>query len=136
MLSKYFCYYLPLALHLNKLEFLSLKNALCWVWLKLAKWLRWRKLLNALYIFSIFCYYLHWKRAWPLNSFEETLILSIQGCLYLVWWKLVQWFSKWISMKIKTVNSLQTDNADDRQQGIKKVPWAFTAGELIKNKNM
>ena len=101
MLSKYFCYYLPLALHLNTLEFLSLKNALCWVWLKLAKWLRWRKLLNALYIFSIFCYYLHWKRAWPLNSFEETLILSIQGCLYLVWWKLVQWFSKWISMKIK-----------------------------------
>ena len=32
----------------------------------------------------------------------------------------------------KIVNSLQTDNADDRQQGIKKVPWAFTAGELIK----
>ena len=41
-----FCYYLPLekggALHLNKLESPSPKDALCQVWLKLAQWF-WRR---------------------------------------------------------------------------------------------
>ena len=43
-----FIYYLPLekdrALHLNKIESPSPKDALCQVWLKLAKWF-WRKIL-------------------------------------------------------------------------------------------
>ena len=41
-----FHYHYPIekggALHLNKLEFLSLNNALCQVWLKLAEWF-WRR---------------------------------------------------------------------------------------------
>ena len=58
-------YHLPLekgvALHLNKLEFPSPKDALCQVWLKLAQWFRRRRFLN-------FCYSViisPWKRAGP-----------------------------------------------------------------------
>ena len=43
---RYFVYYFPIeksgALHLNKLEFLLPKDALCQVWLKFAQWL-WRR---------------------------------------------------------------------------------------------
>ena len=50
--------YLPLekgrALHLNKLEFPSPKDALCQVWLKLAQWFWRRRFLNFVYVFLLF----------------------------------------------------------------------------------
>ena len=50
------------ALFLNKLGFRSPKDALCKVWLKLAKWFWRRRFVN---VFSLFRNYLSWKRAWP-----------------------------------------------------------------------
>ena len=54
--------YLPLdkggALHLNKLESISPKDALCQVWLKLALWFWRRRFLNLVDVFSLFCNYL------------------------------------------------------------------------------
>ena len=54
-------YYLPLekggALHLNKFEFSSHKDALCQVWLKLAQWF-WRRDFFSSNVFSLFGNYL------------------------------------------------------------------------------
>ena len=65
-----FHYYLSLekhvALHLNKLEFRSPKNALCEVWLKLAKWFeRWR-FSNIVNVFLLFCYNLPLEKSMAL----------------------------------------------------------------------
>ena len=50
--------YLPLekdrALHLNKLEFPSPKDAFCQVWLKLVQWFCRRRFLNFVNVFSLF----------------------------------------------------------------------------------
>ena len=57
-----FRYHLPLekgrALHLNKPESPSPKDALCQVWLKLAQWFWRRRFLNFINVFSLFPYYL------------------------------------------------------------------------------
>ena len=54
--------YLPLekggALHLNKFESPSSKDALCQVWLKLAQWFWRRRFLNCVNVFSLFRNYL------------------------------------------------------------------------------
>ena len=54
--------YLPLgkggALHLNKLESPSPKDALCQVWLKLAQWFWRRRFLNFVNVFTLFLNYL------------------------------------------------------------------------------
>ena len=72
--------YLPLVkggvdLYLNKFEFLSPKDALCQVSLKLAQWLWRRRLLNSVNVFPLF----PWKKAWPfigknLNSHHPSLV--------------------------------------------------------------
>ena len=79
--------YLPLenggALHINKFESPphppQLKDALCQVWLKLAKWFWRRRLLNIFNKILLFCNYL------PLgegrgHSIDQTWIPSSQGC--------------------------------------------------------
>ena len=75
--------YLPLemggALHLNKLESPSLKEALCQILLKLAQWFWRRRFLICQYILSI-------SQLSPLGkgrgpSFEQTWILFTPGCL-------------------------------------------------------
>ena len=69
--------YLPLgkgrALHLNKLESPSSKYALCQLWLKLAQFLRKRRFLNFVNVFSLFRNYLPFEkgRAIHLNKFES-----------------------------------------------------------------
>ena len=58
--------YLPLemgrALHLIKLEFPSLKDVLCQVWLKLAQWFWRKRFFNFVNVFSLFHNYLPLER--------------------------------------------------------------------------
>ena len=79
------------ALHLNKIESPSLKDALCNVWLILAKWFRRRRFLNFFNVFSLFRNYLPLEKggALHLNKFES---LSPKDALCQVWLKLAQWF--------------------------------------------
>ena len=60
------------ALHLNKLEFPSPKDALFKDWLKLAQWLRKRIFLNDVNVFLLFPYFLALKTGMVLDSFEQT----------------------------------------------------------------
>jgi len=98
ILSMYFSLfpnYLPLekggALHLNKLESPSPKDALCQVWLKLAQWFWRRRFFNFVNVFSLFCNYLPLEkdRALHLNKLESP---SPKDALCQVWMKLAQWF--------------------------------------------
>ena len=90
-----FHYYLPLkkggAIHLNKLESSSPKNALCQVSLNLALWLLRRKFLKFVNIFLLFRYYLPLEKgvALHLNKLESP---SPKDALCQVWMKLTQWF--------------------------------------------
>ena len=72
-----FCNYLPFEkdvfLHLDKLESLSPKNALCQFWLKLAQWFWRRRFSNFVNIFSLFLNYLPLEKggALHLNKLES-----------------------------------------------------------------
>ena len=87
--------YLPLeksgALHLNKIESTSAKNALCQVWLKLAQWFWRRRFYNFVIVFSLFRNYLPFEKdmALHLNKLESP---SPKDALCQVWLKLAQWF--------------------------------------------
>ena len=56
-----------LALHLNKIEVPSPKDALCQVWLKLTDWFWRRRFLNFVNVFSLFRNYPPWKMVGPLH---------------------------------------------------------------------
>ena len=90
-----FRYYLPLekglALHLNKYESPSPKDALCQVWLKLALLFLRRRFLKFVNVFSLFHYYLTLEKggALHLNKLESSLP---KDALCQVWLKLAQWF--------------------------------------------
>ena len=80
-------------------------------WLKLDKWF-WRRLLNFVNVFLLFCYYLPLERAWPfiwtnLNSLHKDSLCHI-------WLKLVQWFwrRRW---KCEKFTDVQTDRPMDRR---------------------
>ena len=67
----YICYFVIfsrlkecVALHLNKLESSSPKNALSQVWLKLGQWF-WRRFSNFFIVFLLFVIISPWKRSWP-----------------------------------------------------------------------
>ena len=66
--------YLPLemdgALHLNKLEFLFPKDALCQVWLKLAQWFWKGRFLNFINVFSLFRYYVPSEKGMALHLYK------------------------------------------------------------------
>ena len=87
--------YLPLekggALHFNKLESPSPKDALCQVWLKLVQWFLRRKFSNFVNEFLQFRNYLPLEKggALHLNNLES---LSPKNALCQVWMKLAQWF--------------------------------------------
>ena len=92
--SSLFRNYLPLekggALHLNKCESLSPKDALCQVCLKLALWFL-RRFLKFVNVFSLFRNYLPLKKSMALHltkfEFSFTKDAWCQVCL-----KLAQWF--------------------------------------------
>ena len=126
--------YLPFekdgALHLNKLDSPSPKDALCKVWLKLAHWF-WRRrffLILSMY-FRYFIIISPWKRAgffiWTkLNPLHPRMLCAKFG------WK-------WLSGSWEEVNnrkSLQTDGQTGRQmkdeRRSEKLIWAFSSGEL------
>ena len=119
-----FCYHLPLekfmALHLNKFESLSHKNALCQVWFKLALWFCRRRFLNLVNVFYNY-FPLEKGMALHLNKLEFP---SPKEAFCLVWLKLVDWFwrKRWKCEKYTDGQS------DDRRS--EKITWAFSSGEL------
>ena len=89
--------YLPFekdgALHLNKLDSPAPKDALCKVWLILAKWFRRRRFLNFVNVFSLFLNDLLLEKdgALHLNKLESP---SPEDALCQVCLKLAQWFQR------------------------------------------
>ena len=75
--------YFPLekerALHMNKLESPSPKNALWQVWLKVAQWF-WRRFFF-LIVFLLICHYLPLEKGRTRPSFEQTWISFTQICI-------------------------------------------------------
>ena len=89
-----FCNYLSLekgrALHSNKLEFPTHRNALRQVWLNLAQWF-WRRFSKSVNVFLQFCNFLPLKKggALNLNKLESS---TLKDALCQVWLKFTQWF--------------------------------------------
>ena len=79
------------ALHLIKLESPLPKDALCQVWLKLARWFWRRRFFKSVNVFSLFRNYLPLEKggALPLNKLESP---SPKNALCQVWLKLAHWF--------------------------------------------
>ena len=89
--------YLPcengVALHLNKLESPSPKDALCQVWLKLAQWFWRRRFFNLVNVFSLFRNYLPLEKGGALHLTKRESP-SPKDALCQVWLKLAQWFRR------------------------------------------
>ena len=122
-----FCNYLPLekakALHLNKLESPSPKDAFCRVWLKLVLWFWRRRFLNFVNLFLLFLNYLRLEKAEVLHLNKLEFPLH-KDALRQVWLKLVQWFwRRWKCEKFTT-------KTDKFWSG--KLTWAFGEDELKK----
>ena len=79
------------ALHLKKLESTSPNDALCQVWVKLAKWFWRRRFLNFVNVFSLFRHYLPLEKAITLHM-NKSEPPSPRDALCQVWLKLDQWF--------------------------------------------
>ena len=139
MYFRYLCNNLPLekggALHLNKLESPSPKEALCEVWLKLARWVWKRRFLNSVNIFSQFRNYLPSEkgRALRLNKIESP---SPKDTFCQVWLKFTQWFwrRRWKCEKFTTTTT--TTTTDNGQILIRKAqvslkPETFWAEMLV-----
>ena len=118
-----FCNYLPLkkgmALHLNKLEIMSPKDALCQVWLKLAKRFWRRRFLNFIKPILIFCNQLPLVKGVGLHLYKIESS-SPKDALCQVWLKLAQQFSirRWKCEKFTTLTS--TRQRQQRQILIRK----------------
>ena len=82
-----------MALHWNKLEFTSSKDALCEVWLKLAHWFWRRRFLMFVNVLLLFHNYLLFEKgvALYLNKLKSP---SPKNALCQVWLKLAQWFCR------------------------------------------
>ena len=92
-----FYYYLSLkigiALHLNKFESPSPRDALCQVWVKLAKWFWRRRFLNFVNVLLLFRKYLHLEMGMALHLTKlESPSHHDAFCQVLL--KLAQWFFK------------------------------------------
>ena len=66
---------------INLTSIRSPRDALCLVWLKMAQWF-WRRFLNFLDVFSLFCYYLPLKKGHS-TSLEQTWIPFPDRCFVL-----------------------------------------------------
>ena len=133
--------YLPLekdvALHLNKLEFLSPKDALCQVWLKLAQQFWRTKFLNFVNVFLLFhnwielnifyCIYKYKRigyKGWC-PAFDQSWIPFTQKCVVPC---LVEIGLVVLEKNIKNVKSLWRQKQRRRSE---KLTWTFSSGELI-----
>ena len=112
------------ALHLNQFEFPLPKNALCQVWLKLAKQFWRQRFLHFFNVFSLFLNYLPLRKdvVLHLNKVESP---SPKQALRIVWLKLAQWF--WIRWKCEKFT--------DRRQAIKKSHLSSLLWEQFNVKN-
>ena len=123
-----------MVLHLNKHQSPSPKDALCQVWLKLAKWFWRRRFLNFVNVFSLFGNYLSLEKggALYLNNLESP---SPEDALFQVWLKLAKWFWRRRFFNFVNVFSLfrnyrrrQRRTTDKFRK--EKITWAFGSGEL------
>ena len=114
------------ALHLNKLEPPSPKDALCQIWLRLVQWSRRRRFLNFVNVFSLFRNYLPLEkgRALHLNNLNPLP----QGCFVP---NLVEIGPVVLEKKIKMWKVYgQTDTRTTNDRRSEKLTWAFGSGEL------
>ena len=130
LIFSHFRYYLPLEksrdFHLNKFEPHTPKDALCQVWLKLAK-LSWRRrFLNFVNVFSLFCNYLPLENSRALHLINLNPLHSRMLCAKLGWnWPCGFW------EEVENRKSLQTDRrtedrqTDDGRQAIRKAHLSF-----------
>ena len=99
------------ALHLNKLESASSKDALCQVWLKLTKWFWIRRFFNFVNEFLLFRNYLPLEKGRALHL-NKIAYPPPKDFFCQVWLKLAQWF--WRSYKINMWKVYgQTDRRTD-----------------------
>ena len=131
-----------MALHLNKLESPSPKDALCQVRLKLAQWFRRRRFLNFVNVFSLFRNYLplekggalhlnklespspkfgwwFWRRRWKCEKFTTTQQrrrqrLTMDKALLSLWvrWAKNQIHPNWASRSNKLPNACISEHID------------------------
>ena len=83
-----------MVLHLNKLESLSPKDALCQLWLKLAEWIWKRRFLNFVNVFSLFRNYL------PLEKGRARSQFLFGSCIDCIRLKKMQYAWVWYSSMI------------------------------------
>ena len=114
-----------MVLHLNKLEFPSPKDALCRVWLKLAKGFWRRRYWNFVSVFSLFRNYLPLEKGVAFHLYKLEFP-SPKDTLWQVWLKIAKWFCR-RRCKCKKFMDRRTD---DRRS--EKLTWAFSQGELKK----
>ena len=93
------------ALHLNKLESPSPKDALCQVWLKLAQWFWRRRFLNFVNVFSLFHNYLPFGKGVVLHL-KKLESPSPKVALCQVWLIMAQWFWRRSFLNFNNVFSL------------------------------
>ena len=131
-----------MVLHLNKLQSPSPKDALCQVWLKLAKWFWRRRFLNFVNVFSLFGNYLSLEKGGVLylNIFNniESPSPEDEDALFQVLLKLAKWF--WRRRIFNFVNVFSLFRNYRRRQRrqrrttdkfwSEKITWAFGSGEL------
>ena len=124
-----FLNYLPLekggALHLNKVEYPSPKDAMCQIWLKLAQWFWRRRFFYFINVFSLFRNYRNFEKGGDLhlNKLESPSSKDV----------VCQFGWNWPSgsrEEDENVKSLQTDRRTDRQtddvrQVIRKAHLSF-----------
>ena len=107
----------------------SLKNTLCQVWSKLVQWF-WRRFVNFVNIFPLFCNYLPLRRGvvLHLNKLETP---SPKDALCQFWSKLAWWSSRrrW---KCEKFTEGHTDRRTKDNRPTEKLTWAFSWGERKK----
>ena len=79
------------AIHFNKLDSYWPNDVSWYVWLKLAQWFWRRRFVNFANTYSLFCYYLLFKKGVVLHL-DILKSPSPKNGLYQVWLKLVLWF--------------------------------------------
>ena len=119
-----FGFYLPLAMGValdsKKHEFLSPKDALCQIWLKLALWFLRRRIIKLVNVFLLFLYYLPLEKDVVLH-FNKLESPSPKDALCQIWLKLALWFLSRRWKYEKFTDRLTTDNSWSE-----KLTWAFS----------
>ena len=108
----------------TKLKSPSPNDALCKVWLKLAKWFLRSRFLNFANLFSLFRNFFHLEQGVDFY-FSKLEFPLYKDALCQVWLKLAQWFlrRRWKCEKF-------TDRRTTDNRRSEKLTWAFSSGDL------